>query len=94
MPTQKPRINLTLDDELKEVIADLSELMNKPQAKIITDFLKETYPALVGLRDALQDVKDKKTALPHLAKMSALANEQTAIMNGEMAELYQKESQK
>lgn len=93
MPTQKPRINLTLDDELKEVIADLSKLMNKPQAKIITDFLKETYPALVGLRDALQDVKDKKTALPHLTKMAGYINQQTGVVNTEMAEIY-KESQK
>lgn len=94
MPSQKPRIALTVEPELDAVLQRLSILTGEPKTRIITDFLKEAYPALVGLSDALQDVKDKKTALPRLAKMSALANEQTAIMNGEMAELYQKESQK
>lgn len=87
MPSQKPRLNLTLDDELKQVVADLSELTGKSQAGIITDFLKEAYPALVTLRDAYKDIKDQKNALPHLAKMSALASQKTSIINSEMSDL-------
>ena len=94
MPSQKPRINLTLDNELKDVLSDLSELMGKPQATIITDFLIEMYPALVGLRDALIDVRDKKNAVPHLAKMASYINEQAGVINGGMAEIYAKESEK
>lgn len=90
MPSQKPRVALTLDDDLKNVIADLSDLTGKPQARIITDFLKETYPALVALRDALQDVKEKKNAIPHLAKMASYVNEQSAIVNSSMSDFYSK----
>lgn len=94
MPSQKPRVALTLDDDLKNVIADLSDLTGKPQARIITDFLIEMYPALVGLRDALIDVRDKKNAVPHLAKMASYINEQAGVINGGMAEIYAKESEK
>ena len=32
MPTQKPRLNLTLDDDLNETITRLAELMGKPKS--------------------------------------------------------------
>ena len=35
MPTQKPRLNLTLDDDLNETITRLAELMGKPKASLV-----------------------------------------------------------
>ena len=60
MPSQKPRLNLTLDDDVKEVLARLSMLMKQPQATIVNGYLREMYPLLVGLADALEDAENKK----------------------------------
>lgn len=87
MPSQKPRLNLTLDDELNDLITDLSRLMGIPKTRVITDLLKDVLPALKEMRDALELAKEKKDVLPHLARLAATANSQTGIINSEMAEL-------
>ena len=87
MPSQKPRLNLTLDNDVKEVLSRLSVLMKQPQASIVNGYLRDMYPALVGLADALEDAQNKKNMLPHLAKMSAMANQQLGVMNNEMSDL-------
>ena len=61
--------------------------MKQPQASIVNGYLRDMYPLLVGLADALQDAENKKSVLPHLAKMSAMANQQIGVMNSEMSEL-------
>ena len=62
-------------------------LMKQPQATIVNGYLREMYPLLVGLADALEDAENKKSVLPHLAKMSAMANQQIGVMNSEMGDL-------
>lgn len=89
MPSQKPRLNLTLDDELSDVLAELSQLMGVPKAKIVTDILEDAKPVFIEMRDAFKSVKTKKEALPYLARISATANAKTALMNSEMAEFVQ-----
>ena len=61
MPSQKPRLNLTLDEDLNEIITDLSELMSIPKTRVITDLLKDVLPVLTEVRDALKLAKEKKT---------------------------------
>ena len=46
MPTQKARLNLTLDDDLQSVIDDIARITKTPKARIITDILRNAYPAL------------------------------------------------
>ena len=87
MPSRKPRLNLTLDDDVKEVIARLSVLMNEPQASIVNGYLRDMYPALVDMANAIEDVQNKKNALPYLARMTAMANQQVGVMNSEMSDL-------
>lgn len=87
MPSQKPRLNLTLDDELNEVITDLSRLMKIPKTRIITDLLKDILPVMKEMRNALELVEQKKSAVPNLARLAASANDKTGIINSEMAEL-------
>ena len=86
MPSRKPRLNLTLDDDLKEVLGRLSVLMKKKKKRIVNEMLRNAYPAFVGLADALEDAEKKKSVLPHLAKISAMANQQVGVMNTEMSE--------
>lgn len=87
MPSQKPRLNLTLDDELNEVITDLSILMGIPKTRVITDMLKDVLPVLSEMRDALKLAKDKKSVIPNLARLAAGANAETGVINAEMAAL-------
>jgi|TARA_R110000787_G_C13314760_1_gene435855 hypothetical protein len=85
MPSQKPRIALTVDDDLNEILEDLSKLMgNKPKSRIITDLLVDVTPMLIDLRDALQLAEQKKDIKPVLARMTAKANIGTAQMNNDM----------
>ena len=87
MPSQKPRLNLTLDDELNDLITDLSVLMGIPKTRVITDVLKDVLPVLTEMRDALELAKEKKDVLPQLARLAATANTKTGIINSEMAAL-------
>ena len=48
MPSQKPRLNLTLDDDVKEVLSRLSVLMKQPQASIVNGYLRDMYPRFGG----------------------------------------------
>lgn len=87
MPSQKPRIALTLDDDLQSVIDDISRIAKTPKATIITDILRNSYPALDDLRNALVAVEQKKDVFPHLARISAFVNTETANLNGNMLNL-------
>lgn len=90
MPSKKARINLTVDDELNTVLKNLSELMNQPKAGIIVSFLKDLMPVFLELEKSLRRTKELQDNLPELAKWAAKANQQAAILNNEMANLYQK----
>lgn len=87
MSSQKPRLNLTLDDELNDLITDLAKLMGIPKTRVITDVLKDVLPVLTEMRDALELAKEKKNVLPHLARIAANANIKTGIINSEMVTL-------
>ena len=50
-------------------------------------------PVFEDMANSLQHIKETK-AIPHLAKWTSVANQQVAIMNNQMAELYKKESEK
>lgn len=84
MPSQKPRINLTVDHELNELLQDLAVLMKKPKSTIIVDLLDEVTPMLKELKQALELAEQKKDIKPTLARMTAAANIKTAEMNNDM----------
>lgn len=84
MTDRKPRINVTVDDDLNKLLEDLSVLMKKPKSTIITDLLVDVTPMLTDLRDALQLAEQKKDIKPVLARMTATANIKTAEMNNDM----------
>lgn len=94
MPSRKPRIALTVDCEIDDVLTKLSELTGDKKTKIITDFLRDLLPVFVDLEKSLRHVKETKEAMPELAKWTAIVNQHVAVMNSEMSELYRKESEK
>lgn len=88
MSSQKPRIALTVDDDLNKLLEDLSILMKKPKSTLITDILVDITPMLTDLRDALQLAEQKKDIKPVLARMTAKANIGTAEMNNDMLKQF------
>lgn len=88
MSNQKPRIALTVDDDLNKLLEDLSVLMKKPKSTLITDILVDITPMLTDLRDALQLAEQKKDIKPVLARMTAKANIGTAEMNNDMLKQF------
>lgn len=84
MPSKKPRVNLTINHELNDLLQDLAVLMKKPKSTIIVDFLDEITPMLKELKQALELAEQKKDIKPTLARMTAAANIKTAEMNNDM----------
>ena len=84
MPSQKPRIALTVDHDLNALLQDLSVLMKSPKSTIITDILIDVTPMLKDLKEALELAEQKKDIKPTLARMTAAANIKTAEMNNDM----------
>ena len=52
MPSQKPRLNLTLDDEVLETITRLARLLGKSKAGMVNELLVDMMPALVDMANA------------------------------------------
>jgi len=84
MPSQKPRVNLTISHELNDLLQDVAVLMKKPKSTIIVDFLDEITPMLKDLKQALELAEQKKDIKPTLARMTAAANVKTSEMNNDM----------
>ena len=88
MPSQKPRIALTVDNDLNDLLQDLSVLMKKPKSTIITELLVDVTPMLKDLKEALELAEQKKDIKPTLDRMTATANIKTAEMNNDMLKQF------
>ena len=53
---------------------------------MVNELLVDMMPALVDMANAIEDVQNKKNALPYLARMTAMANQQVGVMNSEMSD--------
>lgn len=90
MPSRKPRVNLTVDDDMNEILADLAVLTGEPKSTFIMNVLREMKPALVDIRDALQNANKSRAELDkYLFKMVGRANKTTANINAEMAQMLE-----
>ena len=69
MPTKKPRINLSVDEDMNEVLIELAALQGIPKATLVTDYLDMLRPHMVEIRDAIRMVNEKKDPSKHLRKM-------------------------
>lgn len=84
MPTKKQRINLTVDQDLNELLDDIAELTDTPKARFIKDILVDMQPMLIDLRDALKNVESKQSALPQMAKLVLQANTLSTNLNSDL----------
>lgn len=49
MPTRKPRMSLTLDDDVAAALHDLADALQKPAATVVSNLLQDMLPQLEGL---------------------------------------------
>lgn len=87
MPTQKPRIALTVPEDLNQLLDNLSELMGKPKSTFIVEFLVDAQPLFEQLYDTMNHAKEMKDNIPALIRLTAMANQQVGVMNSEMSNL-------
>ena len=69
MPNKKTRINLSVDDDMNELLMELAALQGIPKATLVTDYLDMLRPHMIEIRDAIRMVNEKKDPSPHLRKM-------------------------
>lgn len=71
MPTRKPRMSITLPDDVARALYDLADATEKPAATVVADLLQEMRPQLEGLAKVARAAKSgnkvaAKNALRHL----------------------------
>jgi hypothetical protein len=74
MPTRKPRVPLTVPEDLHSVLVELAEVVEKPVSTLIVDLLREMEPQLVDLTRVLRHVKDGKKAAAKRALQHMVGN--------------------
>lgn len=60
MATKSKRLALTLDPELGALIAEIAELRQIKQTRVVTEILEEAKPQLMVVRDALRSIKNNE----------------------------------
>lgn len=71
MPTQKPRIALTVPDEINKTLDRLYELTGTPKSKLIVEMLEQYVPILEQVVDTLEKIKSDKENGKEIAKKFA-----------------------
>lgn len=63
MPSRKPRVALTMPDDLNALFDRISELNGTPKTKLIVDLLQAYEPVLTEMLDTLEKIHaDKENA--------------------------------
>ncbi|WP_115466066.1 hypothetical protein [Klebsiella pneumoniae] len=71
MPTQKPRIALTVPDEINQTLDRLYELTGTPKSKLIVEMFEQYVPILEQVVDTLEKIKSDKENGKEIAKKFA-----------------------
>ena len=79
MPSKKTRINLTVDEDMNDLLVALAKLEGKPKATLIVDILEQMRPHLAGLIEAMKLVEQKKD--PSKAINKLLIGQQKTFLN-------------
>ena len=71
MPTQKPRIMLTVPNEINDLLERLSDLSGTPKTKLIIEMLEQYAPVLDQVVTTMQKIQDDKDNGKEIAKKFA-----------------------
>ena len=90
MPSQKPRIALTLAPELQVALANLAEAVGKPAATVAAELLFEMIPQLEGLTKLAKAAKSGNKAAAKRAMVHMLGDNMAEMMAMQQPELFGK----
>lgn len=62
MPTQRPRLYITLDDDLAAALAELADAQDKPVSVVTVELLREIAPQIEGLAKLIRHAKEGNRA--------------------------------
>jgi len=68
MPSRKPRVALTLPDDLNDTLEQLSEIQGIPKTKLITELLVDFHPVFKQSLDALLKIQSDRDNATNIAK--------------------------
>lgn len=68
MPSQKPRVALTLPDDLNDVFERISALQKVPKTKVILELLSAYQPILEETVKALEKIENDRENAQQIAK--------------------------
>ena len=69
MPSKKTRINLTVNDDMNQLLTELADLQGIPKTTLVYEYLEAMRPHMIEIRDAIRLVNDKKDPSQHLRKI-------------------------
>ena len=92
MPSRKPRIALTVPDDINATLDRLSELTGTVKTKLIIEMLEEYLPVLDRMVLALEGIQKDKENAKEIAKkfayeMMADGNEKLGVIAHEVKKL-------
>lgn len=92
MPSRKPRIALTVPDDINATLDRLSELTGTVKTKLIIEMLEEYLPVLDRMVIALEGIQKDKENAKEIAKkfayeMMSHGNEKLGVMAHEVKKL-------
>ena len=92
MPSRKPRVALTVPDDINSTLDRLSDLTGTPKTKLIIDMLEEYTPILERAITALESIQADKENAKEIAKKFAYemmtdGNEKLGVMAHEVKKL-------
>lgn len=68
MPSQKPRVALTLPDDLNAILDQVSDYQGTPKTKLITDILLECKPIFEQMLSAYKLIEENKDGAADIVK--------------------------
>ena len=72
MPSRKPRVALTLPDDLNAILDQVADYQGTPKTKLITEILLECRPVLEQMLSAYKLIEENKEGAVDIIKTLAL----------------------
>ena len=88
MPSKRPRMALTLPDDLKTILDDLADAVGKPASKVVTELLQEMAPQLQGLAKIARATKAGNKAAAKRALIHTLGDGMAQLLMAQQDELF------
>lgn len=90
MPTKKPRMALTLPDDVHAALFSLADAMEKPAASVVSELLQEMVPQLEGLAKVIRASKAGKRDAARLALQHMMGDSFAQVMADQQPDMFGK----